>query len=56
MIDDIKAAKIAIRNSYLRLLYGDSQLAYMFFEGMKYAKTGELPKNLLEDSKFINKQ
>lgn len=28
---DMKACKIAISNSYLRCLYGDAQLAYMFF-------------------------
>lgn len=53
---DMKACKIAISNSYLRMLYGDSQLAYMFFAGMKYMKTGELPKDLLDDDDFINKK
>ena len=53
---DMKACKIAISNSYLRMLYGDSQLAYMFFAGMQYKKTGELPKDLLDDDDFINKK
>ena len=53
---DIKACRIAARNSYLRALYGDSQLAYMFFCGMKYGKSGELPKDLLDDDDFINKK
>lgn len=53
---DMKACKIAISNSYLRCLYGDAQLAYMFFAGMKYWKTGELPKDLLDDDDFLKKK
>lgn len=53
---DMKACKIAISNSYLKCLYGDNQLAYMFFAGMIYMKTGELPKDLLDDNDFINKK
>lgn len=53
---DIKACKIAIRNSYLRCLYGYRQLAYVFFLGMKYGNSGELPKDLLDDEEFVNKR
>lgn len=53
---DIKACKIAVNNSYLKCLYGDGQLAYMFFAGMQYGKTGELPKDLLDNDDFINKK
>ena len=51
---DIEAAKIAIRNSYLKCLFGDKQLGYVFFLGMDYGKTGELPKDLLNDEDFLN--
>ncbi len=51
---DLKACKIALRNSYLRCLYGDKQLAYVFFAGMKYGYTGELPEDLLDNEDFIN--
>lgn len=53
---DMEACKIAIRNSYLRCLYGSKQLAYMFFAGMKYEKDNELPKDLLDDEEFVNKK
>ena len=48
-----EAFNIAKQNSYLRCLFGDTQLFYMFMEGMKYQKTGELPNSLLEDKDFI---
>ena len=51
---DMKACEIAIRNSYLKCLYGDKQLAYTFFLGMKYGNSGELPKDLLDDNEFVN--
>ena len=51
---DLQACKNAIQNSYLRCLYGDAQLAMVFFEGMKYGKTGEITKSLLEDDDFLN--
>ena len=51
---DMKACEIAIRNSYLKRLYGDKQLAYTFFLGMKYGNSGELPKDLLDDNEFVN--
>lgn len=51
---DMKACEIAIRNSYLKCLYGDKQLAYTFFLGMMYGKSGELPKDLLDDNDFVN--
>ena len=35
-------------------LYGDKQLAYTFFLGMKYGSSGELPKDLLDDNEFVN--
>ena len=41
-----EAFNIAKQNSYLRCLFGDTQLFYMFMEGMKYQKTGELPNSL----------
>lgn len=51
---DLKAAEITIRNSYLKCLYGDKQLTYVFFMGVKYGNTGEMPKDLLDDDDFIN--
>lgn len=51
---DMKACEIAIRNSYLKRLYGNEQLAYTFFLGMKYGNSGELPKDLLDDNEFVN--
>ena len=35
------------------MLYGDEQLFYMFLEGIKFAKTGELPKDVLDDPEFL---
>lgn len=51
---DIKAAEIVVRNSYLRCLYGDKQLGYVFFAGMNYGRTNEMPESLLDDNDFIN--
>lgn len=51
---DIKAAEIVVRNSYLKCLYGGKQLAYVFFYGMNYGRTNEMPESLLDDNDFIN--
>jgi hypothetical protein len=50
---DKEACGIAIQNSYSRCLYGDKQLSYCFFAGMRYGETGVLPKNLLDDEEFL---
>ena len=52
---DIEACKIAVENSYLRCLYGNAQLAWVFFAGMLYGRTGEFPKPLFDDD-FASKE
>lgn len=49
----INAFNIAKNNSYLRMLFGDTQLFYMFLEGMKYQKSGAAPQNLLDNDDFL---
>ena len=51
---NIEACRITVRNSYLKCLYGDEQLAWVFFNGMAYGRTGKTPKDLLDDEDFIN--
>lgn len=51
---DIKAAEIVVKNSYLKGLHGDRQLTYIFFYGMNYGRTNEMPESLLDDKNFIN--
>ena len=50
----MKAFKTVLNNSYLRCLFGNEQLFYMFMEGMKFAKTDEIPKDLLDDDDFVS--
>lgn len=50
----MKAFKTAVTNSYLRCLFGNEQLFYMFMEGIKFAKTDEIPKDLLDDEDFVS--
>lgn len=50
---NIEACRIAVRNSYLKCLFGDPQLAWVFFNGMEYGRTGKIPKDLLDDEDFI---
>ena len=49
----LNAFSIAKNNSYLRMMFGDAQLFYMFLEGMKYQKTGETPQNMLDNDDFL---
>lgn len=49
-----KAFNTAKANSYLRCLFGDESLFYMFMEGMKFERTGLLPKDLLNDESFLS--
>jgi len=50
---EIMAAFDTVKNnSYLKRLYGDAQMFYIFLEGMRFQKTGEIPKNLLDDEEF----
>ena len=51
---DLKACRTEITNSYLKCLFGDAQLAYMFFSGVRYGRTGEMPNSLLDDEEFVN--
>jgi hypothetical protein len=50
----IKAFKIVNSNSYLKCLFGDAQLFYVFLEGMKFQRTGEFPEDLLDNEEFLN--
>lgn len=49
----LNAFNKAKSNSYLRMMYGDAQLFYMFMEGMKYQKTGEMPQDILDNDDFL---
>lgn len=51
---NIEACRITVRNSYLKCLFGDEQLAWVFFNGMEYGRTGKIPKDLLDDEDFIS--
>ena len=51
---NIEACRITVRNSYMKCLFGDKQLAWVFFNGMEYGRTGKTPKDLLDDEDFIN--
>ena len=42
-----EAARIAIRNSYIKGYSGDDQLFYMFVAGMRFQLTGEKPEDEL---------
>lgn len=50
----MKAFKTALTNSYLRALFGNEQLFYMFMEGFKFAKTDKIPEDLLDNEQFIS--
>ena len=49
-----KAFDIARSNSYLKCLFGDAQLFYVFLEGMRFQRTGEFPEDLLDNEEFLN--
>jgi hypothetical protein len=49
-----KAFGIAKNNSYIRCLFGDAQLFFVFLEGMRFQKTGEFPEYLLDNEEFLN--
>ena len=44
----IKAASITYGNAMRRALWGKTLACYMFTEGMKYQKTGEMPVDDLD--------
>lgn len=49
----MKAFKTALTNSYLRCLFGNDQLFYLFMEGFKFAKTDKIPEDLFDNEEFI---
>lgn len=49
----MKAFKTALNNSYLRCLFGNEQLFYLFMEGFKFAKTDKIPEDLFDNEEFI---
>ena len=49
----LNAFNIARENSYLRLLYGDKQLYYIFLAGVYFGETGKSYKHMLDDDDFV---
>lgn len=50
----MKAFRTALTNSYHRCFFGNEQLFYLFMEGMKFAKTDEIPEDLLDNEDFVS--